>query len=51
MMIGTIKVRLQCVHCKKEAVHFRDFLSLKEFTISKLCQECQDKIFKEKEDE
>jgi hypothetical protein len=37
----------KCVHCKKEAKKFRDFLSLKEYSISKLCQECQDNIWKE----
>jgi len=36
-----------CVLCKKPAEYFKDSLSLKEYSISGLCQECQDKIFKE----
>jgi len=31
--------------CGKPAKSFRDMLSLKEFSISGLCQECQDSIF------
>ena len=34
-----------CVTCKGEAKDFRDDLSLKEYTISGMCQECQDSIF------
>lgn len=34
-----------CVSCGKVANEFTDALSEKEFTISGLCQECQDKIF------
>lgn len=34
-----------CVHCKKEVIKFRDKLSEKEYTISGLCQECQDATF------
>jgi len=34
-----------CVHCKVEVTNFRDMLSLKEFSQSKLCQDCQDKLF------
>ncbi len=34
-----------CVMCSQPAVLFRDKLSCKEFTISGLCQVCQDKIF------
>lgn len=36
-----------CVICKKEIVNedFRDKLSLKEYQISGMCQECQDEIF------
>lgn len=38
-----------CLFCgKKFSVHeFRDAASLKEFIISGLCQECQDKTFEE----
>ena len=40
-----------CVSCKKEVTSesFRDETSLKEYTISGLCQECQDMIFNEGE--
>ena len=34
-----------CVFCKKDATEFRDPLSRKEFTISGLCQDCQDEVF------
>jgi len=34
-----------CVTCKGEAKDFRDELSLKEYTISGMCQDCQDSIF------
>ena len=36
-----------CPICKKQIniEDFKDTLSIKEFTISGLCQECQDKIF------
>jgi len=35
----------ECVWCKGKAEDFRDGLSRKEYTISGLCQECQDKTF------
>ena len=34
-----------CVTCKGEASSFRDALSRKEYTISGMCQSCQDSIF------
>ena len=34
-----------CVWCHKSATEFRDPLSVKEYEISGLCQECQDKVF------
>jgi hypothetical protein len=34
-----------CVACDKPATNFKDVLSRKEFCISGLCQECQDKVF------
>ena len=34
-----------CVTCKGEAKDFRDDLSVKEYTISGMCQDCQDSIF------
>lgn len=35
-----------CVWCRKNAGGFRDELSAREFKISGLCQECQDKTFR-----
>jgi len=34
-----------CVTCKGEANTFRDDLSRKEYTISGMCQPCQDSVF------
>jgi hypothetical protein len=34
-----------CVACRKPIGEFRDELSQREFTISGLCQSCQDQIF------
>jgi hypothetical protein len=34
-----------CPACQKEVTTFSDNLSLKEFSISGFCQECQDKTF------
>ena len=34
-----------CVFCGKPAVKFRNEISLREYNISGLCQECQDKTF------
>lgn len=34
-----------CVFCAQDASAFRDELSRKEFSISGLCQECQDETF------
>ena len=34
-----------CPSCQKEITIFKDNLSLKEFSISGMCQECQDKTF------
>lgn len=36
-----------CICCGKPANAFRDELSRKEFSISGLCQSCQDKVFGE----
>jgi hypothetical protein len=35
----------KCAACGEEAVEFRDKLSKHEFTISGLCQKCQDSVF------
>lgn len=34
-----------CVKCKRPAIAFKDTLSQKEYSISGLCQTCQDVIF------
>jgi hypothetical protein len=34
-----------CVMCGQNADQFRDALSRKEFSISGLCQKCQDSVF------
>ncbi len=39
-----------CVFCHNLAVKFRDKLSEKEFTISGLCQKCQDSVFSDEEE-
>lgn len=43
----------QCPLCgeKININEFKDDLSIKEFTISGLCQNCQDKIFNEEEND
>jgi hypothetical protein len=38
-----------CVKCGKLADRFSDTLSAKEYTLSGLCQECQDEFFEEEE--
>ena len=40
-----------CVFCKGSANEFTDALSRKEFSISGLCQNCQDEVFKSEEPE
>lgn len=37
-----------CINCKKEIKEFKDRPSAREFRITRLCQKCQDKIFKER---
>lgn len=39
-----------CVTCSGEASEFRDSLSQKEYTISGMCQTCQDSVFGTGED-
>lgn len=38
-----------CVECGKPAAEFRDDLSRSEYTISGLCQTCQDKMLEARE--
>jgi len=38
-----------CVFCKEEAKDFTNALSVKEFTISGMCQACQDSVFSSKD--
>jgi len=40
-----IKEKQICMFCKLPAIWFRDSLSKKEYTISGLCQKCQDEVF------
>ena len=42
--IGAV-AEASCVTCSGNATSFRDSLSKKEYTISGMCQECQDSIF------
>lgn len=35
----------KCVSCKQDAYAFKNPLSEKEYSISGLCQKCQDRIF------
>ena len=42
---------MTCGWCGKPADGFRDELSMKEYTISGLCQECQDKTFVEPDED
>ena len=35
----------QCMSCGGRAMAFRDALSVREYTISGLCQRCQDSVF------
>ena len=37
----------ECVWCNEHNLWFRDELSRKEYTISGICQDCQDKTFGE----
>ena len=41
----------QCVTCSEPVGEFRDALSKKEYSISGICQVCQDSIFGEPEEE
>lgn len=40
-----------CVTCGGDATSFRDALSEKEYTISGMCQSCQDSVFGVSDDE
>ncbi len=40
-----------CVICRKKIIKFKDELSENEYSISGLCQECQDDVFDTEEDE
>ena len=41
----------RCVTCKAPDMRFRDDLSRKEYTISGMCQKCQDVVFAPPPDE
>lgn len=40
-----------CLVCGAPATEFKDELSRKEYTISGMCQDCQDKVFNSDEEE
>jgi len=40
-----------CVSCGGDATHFRDPLSRREYSISGLCQKCQDGVFGREDDD
>ena len=40
----------KCMSCGKQANNFRDALSRQEYTISGLCQVCQDELFGKEEE-
>lgn len=42
--VGSIKSGV-CVLCNQPAIEFKDELSRKEYTISGMCQKCQDDVF------
>ena len=42
---ATAKIEHTCVVCGKEANTFRDAISAREYTLSMMCQVCQDKTF------
>ena len=51
---GNVYDRADCVTCGKTDLKpedFKDELSIKEFGISRMCQECQDSIFNEEDEE
>ena len=47
---STAMAQGKCVVCGGDAIEFKDDISAKEYTISGLCQECQDEAFEEEED-
>ena len=48
--VGAVQ-EASCVTCGGEARIFRDAISRKEYTISAMCQDCQDKVFGAPEEE
>ena len=53
-MFGRSRTDNVCVMCGSDKVYaddFNDDLSRKEFTISHMCQKCQDKVFSEPEED
>ncbi len=41
----------KCVTCDYDATYFRDELSRREYSISGMCQRCQDKVFGTEQEE
>jgi len=51
---GKYVIEHQCVSCDKKVnpeSDFRDYLSVKEFGISRMCQKCQDSVFNAPEED
>ncbi len=48
---GHVRTEKSCPLCGKPPGEFKDELSKREFDISGMCQECQDKAFSGEEDE
>ena len=48
--VGAVQ-EASCGTCGGEARIFRDAISRKEYTISAMCQDCQDKVFGDPEEE
>jgi len=48
--VGAVQ-EASCVTCGGEARIFRDAISRKEYAISAMCQDCQDKVFGAPEEE
>jgi hypothetical protein len=44
-MTGQPRIKGQCPMCANPIGEFRDELSVKEFKISGMCQNCQDEVF------
>lgn len=48
---SVIRTGRECMTCSDPDLTFRDRLSHKEYTISGMCQKCQDSVFRDPEEE